>query len=58
MDRVPVPALELRGLTKRYDDGTLALEGFDLTEGDEVEITISEIGTLRNPVRRAPGDRR
>src|SRR3954464_9555142 len=25
------PALELRGLTKRYDDGTLGLEGFDLT---------------------------
>jgi ABC-2 type transport system ATP-binding protein len=25
------PALELRGLTKRYDDGTLALEDFDLT---------------------------
>jgi ABC-2 type transport system ATP-binding protein len=25
-----VPALELRGLTKRYDDGTLALENFDL----------------------------
>jgi ABC-2 type transport system ATP-binding protein len=25
-----VPALELRGLTKRYDDGTLAIEGFDL----------------------------
>ena len=24
------PALELRGLTKRYDDGTLALESFDL----------------------------
>jgi ABC-2 type transport system ATP-binding protein len=24
------PALELRGLTKRYDDGTLALERFDL----------------------------
>jgi ABC-2 type transport system ATP-binding protein len=24
------PALELRGLTKRYDDGTLALEEFDL----------------------------
>jgi ABC-2 type transport system ATP-binding protein len=24
-------ALELRGLTKRYDDGFLALEGFDLT---------------------------
>jgi ABC-2 type transport system ATP-binding protein len=25
------PALELRGLTKRYDDGTLAVEDFDLT---------------------------
>jgi ABC-2 type transport system ATP-binding protein len=25
------PALDLRGLTKRYDDGTLALENFDLT---------------------------
>ena len=25
-----VPALEIRGLTKRYDDGTLALEGLDL----------------------------
>jgi ABC-2 type transport system ATP-binding protein len=24
------PALELRGLTKRYDDGTVALAGFDL----------------------------
>jgi ABC-2 type transport system ATP-binding protein len=24
------PALELRGLTKRYDDGTVALDGFDL----------------------------
>ena len=29
-----VPALELRGLTKRYDDGFLALEGFDLRVGD------------------------
>ena len=28
---ITVPALELRGLTKRYDDGTVALEGFDLT---------------------------
>jgi ABC-2 type transport system ATP-binding protein len=25
-----LPALELRGLTKRYDDGLLALDGFDL----------------------------
>src|ERR671933_1652384 len=26
----PTPALSLQGLTKRYDDGLLALEGFDL----------------------------
>ena len=25
------PPVEVRGLTKRYDDGLLALEGFDLT---------------------------
>jgi ABC-2 type transport system ATP-binding protein len=25
------PALDVRGLTKRYDDGTVALDGFDLT---------------------------
>src|SRR5918995_4606069 len=25
-----LPALSIRGLTKRYDDGTLALEGLDL----------------------------
>jgi len=31
---VPVPALEIRGLTKRYDDGFLALDGFDLTVPD------------------------
>ena len=30
MFREDAPALELRGLTKRYDDGTLALEDFDL----------------------------
>jgi ABC-2 type transport system ATP-binding protein len=30
MYRDDAPALELRGLTKRYDDGTLALEDFDL----------------------------
>src|SRR5881227_3284541 len=28
------PALELRGLMKRYDDGTVALEAFDLTVPD------------------------
>jgi ABC-2 type transport system ATP-binding protein len=28
------PALELRGLTKHYDDGTVALEAFDLTVPD------------------------
>ena len=26
----PPPALALRGLTKRYEDGLLALDGFDL----------------------------
>jgi ABC-2 type transport system ATP-binding protein len=31
MFRDETPALETRGLTKRYDDGTLALEDFDLT---------------------------
>src|SRR4051794_27162865 len=30
MFQEPAPALSLRGLTKRYDDGTLALENFDL----------------------------
>ena len=34
MYRDDPPALELRGLTKRYDDGTLALEGFDLSVPD------------------------
>jgi ABC-2 type transport system ATP-binding protein len=33
-DRRPPPALEIRGLTKRYDDGTLAVEDFDLTVPD------------------------
>ena len=50
------------GRDQAYPNGVVLLTGtgivpenFDLTEGDEVEITISEIGTLRNPVRRAPG---
>ena len=30
----PTPALELRGLSKRYDDGTVALESLDLTVPD------------------------
>src|SRR3954464_6805901 len=30
----PVPALETRSLTKRYDDGTVALEEFDLSVPD------------------------
>ncbi len=34
MFRPDAPALELRGLTKRYDDGTLAVEDFDLTVPD------------------------
>ncbi len=31
---MPTPALQLAGLTKRYDDGFLALDGFDLTVPD------------------------
>ena len=34
MYRDDPPALELRGLTKRYDDGTLAVENFDLEVPD------------------------
>ena len=34
MPATPVPALETRGLTKRYDDGTVALEAFDLQVPD------------------------
>ena len=30
MEASPIPALALRGLTKRYDDGTLALDTLDL----------------------------
>src|SRR5436309_14049644 len=30
----PTPALEIRGLTKRYDDGTLALDALDPTIPD------------------------
>jgi ABC-2 type transport system ATP-binding protein len=30
----PAPALKVTGLTKRYDDGLLAVEGFDLTIAD------------------------
>ena len=34
MFREDAPALEIRGLTKRYDDGTLAVENFDLIVPD------------------------
>ena len=34
MYRDDTPALEVRGLTKRYDDGTLAVEDFDLDDPD------------------------
>ena len=40
------PALELRSLTKRYDDGTLALENFDL------EIPAGSFFGLLGPERR------
>ena len=52
------------GRDQEYPHGVVLLTGtgivpdnFDLTEGDEVEITIGELGTLRNHVRRAPGDK-
>ena len=34
MPNDPAPALELRELTKRYDDGTVALDAFDLAVPD------------------------
>src|SRR4051794_5359870 len=34
MPQGPAPALETRALTKRYDDGTVALDHFDLTVPD------------------------
>jgi len=51
------------GRDQEFPNGVLLLTGtgivptndFDLTEGDEVEITIEGLGTLRNPVRRAEG---
>jgi 2-dehydro-3-deoxy-D-arabinonate dehydratase len=52
------------GRDQEYPNGVVLMTGtgivpddFDLTEGDEVEISIDCLGTLRNPVRRAPGDR-
>ena len=40
--RVPVPALELRSLTKRYDDGFLALDGFDLIVAQLLHLESSD----------------
>jgi 2-dehydro-3-deoxy-D-arabinonate dehydratase len=48
------------GRDQEYPNGVFLLtgtgivpgSGFDLSEGDEVEITIAGLGTLRNPVRR------
>jgi 2-dehydro-3-deoxy-D-arabinonate dehydratase len=48
------------GRDQEYPNGVFLLTGtgivpgsdFDLSEGDEVEITIAGLGTLRNPVRR------
>ncbi len=50
------------GRDQEYPNGAFLLTGtgivpgsdFDLSEGDEVEITIAGLGTLRNPVRRCP----
>ena len=38
------PALELRGLTKRYDTGLVAVENFDLTIPDEEAEKLKTVG--------------
>lgn len=50
------------GRDQEYPHGVFLLTGtgivpgndFDLSEGDEVEIAIAGLGTLRNPIRRCP----
>jgi ABC-2 type transport system ATP-binding protein len=60
-----VPALEIRGLTKRYDDGTLALEGLDLAVpagaffgllGPNGAGKTTLIGAVSNLIRITAGD--
>jgi ABC-2 type transport system ATP-binding protein len=61
------PALELSGLTKRYDDGFLALDGIDLTVPDGEFFGLlgpngagktTLISTVCNLVRRTAGEAR
>jgi ABC-2 type transport system ATP-binding protein len=60
-----VPALSIRGLTKRYDDGTLALEGLDLEVpsgaffgllGPNGAGKTTLIGAVSNLIRVTAGD--
>ena len=60
-----VPALEIRGLTKRYDDGTLALEGLSLEVpagtifgllGPNGAGKTTLIGAVSNLIRVTEGD--
>jgi ABC-2 type transport system ATP-binding protein len=60
-----VPALEIRGLTKRYDDGTLALENLDLEVpsgeffgllGPNGAGKTTLIGAVSNLIRITAGD--
>ena len=60
-----VPALAIRGLTKRYDDGTLALEGLDLEVpagaffgllGPNGAGKTTLIGAVANLIRITEGD--
>lgn len=54
--------LRFLGRDQEFPHGVFLMTGtgivpqdFDLVEGDVVEITIEGLGTLRNPVQRAPG---
>jgi len=64
---MPAPALELTGLTKRYDDGFLALDGIDLSVPDGEFFGLlgpngagktTLISTVCNLIRRTAGEAR
>ena len=64
---MPAPALELTGLTKRYDDGFLALDGIDLSVPDGEFFGLlgpngagktTLISTVCNLIRRTDGEAR
>jgi 2-dehydro-3-deoxy-D-arabinonate dehydratase len=63
MKRKPADLVEHLFRDNSFPDGCYLLTGtgivpesdFTLAEGDEIEITIEPMGTLRNRVRRPPG---